>query len=220
MDTTKLVDYLEELKANNEKPWFDANRRRYEALRSEFQSLVGTLIKSIGSFDKELADLTPAGAMFRINRDIRFSKDKSPYKTSFSAMFVQGKKSVDHPAGYYFHINAEDELFVAAGIYMPSPPVLAKVRKAIAQDHSRLTSILDAPAVKDAFGGLEGEKLKTMPRDYSADHPAAEYLKYKGFILVSTEQATKSSGDALAAHIADRFRLTYPFVTFLREATA
>lgn len=217
MFTADLVSYLEELRANNNKPWFEANRRRYEGLRAQFVELVEKIIDRSAKFDPALADLAAKDTLFRINRDIRFSKDKSPYKTTFSAAFSPGKKDSARP-GYYLCINADDELLVAAGLHQPPPAELLKVRQAIAANGQKLESIVSEPAFRKIFGELEGEKLKTMPREFPAEHPYAAYLRHRDFTVGSTEQASSIADDTLAAHIAGVFGQAYPLIRFLREA--
>jgi len=220
MNTDALVDFLQELHANNNKAWFTGNRPRCDSLRADFQTLVETLITQCSEFDSALADISPSQAMFRINRDIRFSKDKTPYKTTFSAMLVRGKKSAHGEPGYYIHIDHDDVLMVAGGAYMPETPSLTKMRAAIAADVSGFKSIVDAPAVKQLFGDIGGDALKSVPKEYGADHPAAEYLKLKGYVLFSSTEASTITADALAPHIVDRCRAASPLVKFLRKAVA
>jgi len=218
MNAADLVDFLQELRANNNKTWFDANRPRYDALRADFLADVTAIIKSVHDFDKELGEISPSNALFRINRDIRFSKDKSPYKTTFSAMLVPGKKSAHGQPGYYFHISADDVLMVAGGAYMPEPPALSIMRKAVAEHHKAFDKIVKEAVANGPFDELGGEKLKKMPKEFDAEHPAAEYLKQKGFILwIEREASTVPAGD-LVDNVLAGFRAASPLVRFLRDA--
>jgi uncharacterized protein (TIGR02453 family) len=216
MFTKELVDYLGELRANNNKPWFEANRSRYDKLRSQFTEQVDRIIAESSKFDPALAGIETSSALFRIYRDVRFSKDKSPYKSTFSAALSPEKKEGGRP-GYYLCIDADGELLVGAGIHEPPAPQLQKVRQGIAKDGKKLDAILADPKFQKAFGRLEGERLKNVPRDFPADHPYAEYLKYKSFTAGCTEPVTKISDDAFAPHIAALFATAYPLVKFLRE---
>jgi len=218
MNTTDLVDFLQELRANNNKIWFDTNRARYDALRADFLADVTAIVDGVRGFDDKLGDISPANALFRINRDIRFSKDKSPYKTTFSAMLVPGKKSAHGQPGYYFHISADDELMVAGGAYMPEPPVLLIMRKTIAENHGAFDKIVKQAIGSGQFGELGGEKLKKMPKEYDADHAAAEYLKHKGYILFSSTEASSLSNTSVVDHVLTRFRAAAPLVRFLRDS--
>lgn len=215
-----LIDFLQELRANNSREWFDRNRPRYDGLRADFLAAVTAILDRTAAVDEGVAGLSAPDCLFRINRDIRFSKDKSPYKTTFSAMLVHGKKSTEAKPGYYVHIDADDDLIVAGGSYMPDMPSLTKFRKAIAEDVRGFRKIVEAANVKSTFGPLGGESLKTVPREYGADHPAADYLKLKGYILVSHSEASALSGDALVDFVVDRFAASTPLIRFLRAALA
>jgi uncharacterized protein (TIGR02453 family) len=216
MNAADLVDFLQELRANNNKAWFDSNRSRYDALRSDFLADVTAIVEGVTGFDDKLGDISPSASLFRINRDIRFSKDKTPYKTTFSAMLVPGKKSAHGQPGYYFHIDADDELMAAGGAYMPETPVLAQMRRAIANDPAGFDKIV-RKSLGDVFPELGGEKLKSTPKEFGADHPAAEYLRHKGYILFSTVEASSLSGSAVVDHVLSRFRAASPLVRFLRD---
>lgn len=217
MYTADLVAYLEDLRAHNNKAWFESNRKRYDALRQQFVALVATVIDESPKFDPPLAGLSAPNTLFRINRDIRFSRDKSPYKATFSAALSPGKKDTTRP-GYYLCITADDELILGAGLHQPPAPELARLRQAIAADGQTLAAILNEPAFKRTFGGLDDEdKLKTMPRDYPPDHPFADYLRYKSFTVGNCEPASAISDDSLASHIAGVFKEAYPLVSFLRD---
>src|SRR5579883_1412104 len=216
MITAELVSYLEELRANNNKPWFEANRARYEKLRSEFTEQVDRIIAASSRFDPALSGLDAPSTLFRIYRDVRFSKDKSPYKATFSAALSPGKKASGGP-GYYLCIDADGELLVGAGIHEPLAPQLQVIRQGVARCGKELDPIVADPKFQRVFGKLGGERLKNVPRDFPADHPYAEYLKHKSFTVGCTEQAKKITDDAFAGHIADLFATAYPLVRFLRE---
>lgn len=179
--------FLRALRRNNRKEWFEANRDRYE------QSLRTPLRLLVEEVDVGLATLAPEivgtkRSLFRIHRDVRFSKDKSPYKTHAAVWFYHrdagrqvGDAAVHGGAGFYFHL-APDEVFTGGGVWMPPRPALARIRDAIAEDHATLEEILRAPAFRRRFGGLETEAmLKRMPRGYDAEHPAAELLRHQSF---------------------------------------
>jgi len=218
MNTADLVDFLQELRANNNKDWFDANRPRYDALRADFLADVTAIVEGVRAFDDDLGEISAAKALFRINRDIRFSKDKSPYKTAFSAMLVPGKKSAHGQPGYYFHINADDELMVAGGAYMPEPPALSVMRKAIADNPGAFDKIVKEATVDGPYDELGGEKLKKMPKEFDSDHPAAEFLKHKGYILWKEREASTLPAAEVVDNITAGFHAASPLVCFLRAA--
>ncbi|HEX5323649.1 MAG TPA: DUF2461 domain-containing protein [Capsulimonadaceae bacterium] len=216
MFTVELVGYLEELRAHNNKLWFEENRARYDELRSHFTEQVDRIIAASSKFDADLSGIDTRSALFRINRDIRFSKDKSPYKTTFSAALSPGKKEGGRP-GYYLCIDADGELLVGAGVHEPPAPQLQTFRRGIANSGKKLEAILAGPRLQKSFGALEGERLKNVPRDFPTDHSYAEYLKHKSFTVSRSEPVTKISDDTFAPHISDLFAAAYPLVRFLRE---
>src|SRR5919199_2897449 len=136
------LDFLGKLKQNNNKAWFDANRARYEEARAQFEDFVQLLIAEINKFD-DLGALSAKECIFRINRDIRFSKDKSPYKTNMGASIAPGGKKSTRQS-YYVHIAPHDRSFLAGGLYMPTPEQLAKFRQAIDRDAARFKRIINA----------------------------------------------------------------------------
>ncbi|MGO8673563.1 MAG: DUF2461 domain-containing protein [Capsulimonadaceae bacterium] len=219
MYAADLVAYLQELKKNNNKLWFDAHRDRYDNLRSQFAGLVTRVITTTARTDASVSELTAAQCLFQINRDIRFSKDKSPYKTTFSATLAVGPHGVARP-GYYFHIDAEGDLVVGAGLHDPDTQTLQRIRYAIDREGSRLASIAEVPAFQDAFGDLGGEQLKSVPREFAPDHPYGRFLRYKSFTVDRRDLALSLTDDALPNRIAGLFAVASPLVAYLREVIA
>src|SRR6218665_718121 len=163
----KPISFLKALKNNNSKEWFDANKDKYLAAKEEFEGLVDQLIKGIHKFDKQLpADMKGKDCTFRIYKDVRFSKDKTPYKTNMGASINPGgKKSL--VAGYYFHLEPGGNSFLAGGVYMPEPPVLNVVRQEIDYNPEPLLKVLKSAAFKKYFKGLDEEgQLKTAPKSF------------------------------------------------------
>ena len=218
MNVRALVSFLAGLKAHNRKPWFDAHRAEYDALRAEFADLVQQVIMRVAGFEPEVGAVSPRECVFRIYRDVRFSKDKSPYKTQFSAAIGPGGRR-GGSAGYYFHVDAAGLLLVAGGIYAPDARQLERIRRAIARDPRRLEAILSAPRFGRLFGGLyEEDKLKSAPRGYAAGHPAIERLKLKRYVAWSERPVSALRGKDLAAHVAREFQALEPLVAWLRAA--
>jgi uncharacterized protein (TIGR02453 family) len=176
-----LLQFLSQLKQNNQREWLEANRAAYEATREEFIVFVGKLIKELYLLEPGVSMLEPKDCIFRIHRDIRFSKDKTPYKTHYGAYFAEGgKKSTK--AGYYLHIEPGGKSMLAGGVYMPTPEDLKKIRQEIDYNGEQLRSILNHADFKRHYGTITGEKLKTTPKGYSPEHPEVELLKQKDFI--------------------------------------
>lgn len=222
MHVRDLTQFLAELSKNNNRAWFVMNKPRYDILREEFLALVTRLIADIGKFDGEVADCNPKKALFRINRDMRFSHDKSPYKTTFSASILpNGRKKPSDGGGpaYYFQINAEGILLFAVGEYMPPSDRLRAIRNHVIEDDIGFAKLLKNKKLSAIFGGLQEEgKLTRPPKGFDADVPHIEYVKLKSFI-VWTEVALKPTyPEDLKKDLVEGFKAAYPLVTWLRQA--
>jgi uncharacterized protein (TIGR02453 family) len=181
--------FLRGLRRNNNREWFLNNRERYESeVRGPMKALVEELDVRLAELAPEIVG-DPKRSMFRIHRDVRFSNDKSPYKTNAACWLYHmdagrgvGGEAAHGGAGFYFDIGP-DEAWVGGGIWMPPRPTLARLREEIDEEHASLVKILRAPALK-RFGGLSREAMLTrMPRGYDADHPAAELLRHQSFTM-------------------------------------
>jgi uncharacterized protein (TIGR02453 family) len=226
MHVNDLTRYLTELTDNNNRAWFVMNKPRYDILREEFLALVTDLIGQIAKFDPLVLGCNPKKALFRINRDVRFSNDKSPYKTRFSAAIVPGdlkKPSQGGGAAYYFHLDAKGELFFAVGEYMPPPDRLKQIRQNIADNGAGLVKILKTKKIKDAYGGFPDEdKLKRPPKGFDVDHPQIELIKLKHF-MVWNRIATKSlkadsKSELILQTLVSNYKVAYPIACWLRDA--
>jgi len=163
--------------------------------------------------------VSPQDALFRINRDVRFSRDKRPYKTTFSAAVCPQGRNSGLPV-YYFQINEVGELLIAGGVYMPAREVLGPVRKYIAEQPERLAAVLADPAFVATFGTLEGERLKRPPQGYDENTPGIEFIKLKSFIASRTPQDWLARVDTLADEIVAACQALWPLITWLRGALA
>ncbi len=212
--------FLTELKTHNDREWFTANKPRYEAAHKEFLQFIDTLISEIGAFDPGIRHYTAKDCVFRIYRDVRFSKDKSPYKTHFGAHITPAaKKSEIHTrAGYYLHLEPGATM-LAGGAYMPESKWLKAIRQEIAYNTTEFLGILNNADFKKYFGKMEGEKLKTTPNDYPADHPAIELLKHKSFLAAHYCTDEQALSDGFLKHCAGVFRALRPFDSFLNRST-
>ena len=218
MNLRRLVRYLQGLKRHNNKPWFEAHRLEYDALREDFEDLVEQMILLIGKHDPAVRGASPRECIYRIHWDVRFSQDKSPYKSHFAATIGPGSKKGGRP-GYYLHIDAAGKLLVAAGLYKPERRELEKVRRSILRRPKQLEAIANGKKFRRLFGGLsESDKLKSAPRGYPADHPQVELLKLRSFIAWNERPVTKLRPDGAAAYAAETARALHPLVAYLRAA--
>lgn len=213
------LQFLKGLSKNNNKPWFDAHRTAYETAKKDFENFIHSILQKHGTKDSSIASLDARKCMFRINRDVRFSKDKSPYKTNMGAsMTAGGKKSP--LAGYYFHMEP-GKSFVGGGLYMPMPDQLAKVRQEIDYNLEEFKKIVGSKKFKDAFGGLdtsEGIQLSRVPKGYEADNPAAEFLRLKSFIAFTDITDSEITSKELSKKVLKAMETIQPLLTFLNRA--
>jgi uncharacterized protein (TIGR02453 family) len=221
MHIRDLIQFLDELSENNNRAWFVMNKPRYDILRAEFLEVVTKLISDISKFDPEIAGCNPKKALFRINRDMRFSHDKSPYKTTFSAaLTASGLKKPSQGGGpaYYFHIDAQGTLLLAGGEYMPPSDRLRAIRQQVIADAAGFTKVLKNKKLKDSFGDLRDEgKLTRPPKGFDADAPHIEYVKLKNFIVWKETSLKKRLPADLRKEVAAGFKDAYPLVAWLRQ---
>ncbi|KIA85175.1 DUF2461 domain-containing protein [Flavobacterium sp. AED] len=176
------LQFLDDLKANNNRDWFLENKKRYEVVKKEYQQLVADLLDVMKPMDSALEMLEVKNCTFRINRDIRFSKDKTPYKSHLGVWLSSGAKGLNR-SGYYIHLE-KGASFIAGGLYCPEAEDLKKMRKEIAYFHDDLEAILEEKNFKKEFKDFdrnEKNTLKNPPRGYEKEHPAIEFLKLKSF---------------------------------------
>jgi uncharacterized protein (TIGR02453 family) len=179
------LDFLSAINCNNNRDWFISNRPAYLESKVNFESFVQNIINEIIKFEPIMKGLEAKSCVFRINRDIRFSNDKSPYKSHFGAFIVQGgKKNGDKFAGYYFHIEPGKSI-MAGGAYTPPAPWLSAIREKISDSPDEFIKITKAKDFLKYFGSVDGEKLKTAPKGYPKDHPNIELLKLKSYLVVN-----------------------------------
>jgi uncharacterized protein (TIGR02453 family) len=220
MNAVRTVKFLRDLKAHNHKAWFDAHRAEYDAVRAELAELVQQVILLVGKFDPAVRPVTAKDAMYRIHRDIRFSKDKRPYKTNVGAAIHPGGRKGEMP-GYHFHIDANGEVMVAGGLYMVTPQQLRAVRAAIARQPGKLRAIVRSRAFRTTFGGLDDtDRLQRPPRGVAPDHPDLELLKLKRYVAWTEWPVAKVPAKALPGRIAATARVLHPLIVYLRGAVA
>lgn len=217
METT--FKFLKQLAKNNRKEWFDANRKTYETSKAEFEAIVKSVIDKSVVFDAKLAGLEAKKCLFRINKDVRFSKDKSPYKLNMGASINPGGKKSEVP-GYYIHVEP-GKSFLAGGSYQPRPEVLAAIRQEIDYNSAEIRKILNAKDFKTYFKELEQEgKLKTAPKGYEKDHPEIDLLQHRNFIMIHYLKDEDVMNKNFPAYAAKVFKAMLPFNEFLRGCMA
>lgn len=217
MINPELFRFLKELKKNNYKEWFDENRFLYNSLRKEFEQFINLVIAEIGQFDRLSAQTTASASIFRINRDIRFSNNKEPYKTNFGAFIAKGGRKGQN-AGYYVHIEP-GECFLAGGIYMPSAPVLKAIRSEIFENLDAFRQIVNARSFKQHFGTeFWGDKLSSAPRGFPKDFEGLDYLKYKHYTIFKQEPDNIYTKPTLMKEIKNVFQAMAGFNSFLNHA--
>src|SRR5688572_5382305 len=177
----ETVEFLKKLAKNNNREWFNANKNAFVKANDNVIAMTGDLMSRIAKFDPEVAGLDPKSCVFRIYRDVRFSKDKSPYKTNLGAFIAPGGKKTMSP-GYYFHVQPR-MFFAAAGKHLPDPGELLKIRQAVAANTKEFLKIVEDKKFRVRFGELDGDRLSKPPKGFSADHPALDYLKLKSFTV-------------------------------------
>lgn len=208
--------FLKKLKANNNRDWFEANRGSYEQAKAEFETFANALLDGVKKFDKGIDPaLTAKQCMFRINRDVRFSKDKSPYKTNMgAAMAPGGRKSTT--AGYYLHIEP-GKSFLAGGVYMPEPPQLQAIRQEIDYNGAPLVKLLKSANFKRYFKGLDEDgKLARPPKGYDESHPLIDLLKNKHFIVSHALTDAQVTDAKAVSYIVSGMKTMHPFLEYLR----
>ncbi len=213
------LKFLRDLKKNNNKPWFEKNRKVYEDAKADYAAFVQKVIDQHGRKDPSIKNLVAKDCLFRINRDVRFSKDKSPYKTNFGAYINGGgKKSI--LGGYYFHCEPGSS-FTGGGLWMPMPPELSKVRQEIDYNFSDFKKIVQSKKFKSVFNELSRDPeyvLSRVPKGYEADNPAAAYLKMKSFVVLVSFKDSDLTSSSLLKKTLNAFETLQPFLQFINTA--
>jgi len=212
------LEFLSDLKRHNDRDWFIKNRGRYDEARANYESFVQALIDEISGFDPILKGLEVKSCTYRINRDIRFSNDKTLYKTHLGAFIVRGgKQNGDRYAGYYFHVEPSGNSMIAGGAYIPPKPWLSAIREKIDEQGDQLLKIISRKDFIEFFGEIEGEKLKTVPKGYPRDHPYIELLKLKSFLAAKMISDRDVISDGCFDLIIRASRVMKPLNDFLND---
>ncbi len=219
MNLTHILKFLKTLSKNNDRAWFEKNKGDYILAKEEFELFVEKVLEELIKFNRSLAGLNPKKLPFRIYRDVRFSKDKSPYKINMGAGFSPNGKLVQEP-GYYLHIQPGGS-FVAGGIYMPDPANLSKIRQEIDYNGEKLEKIMKDRKFKKWFKSFSDfDKLKTVPKGYAKDHPRLDWLKHKTFIVSHAFTDAEVKDKNFLKKITEASKTMKPLIEYLKEAIA
>ncbi len=213
------IKFLKDLKKNNTKEWFDKNKKVYEAAKQDFIQLTTDVLSGISKTDITVAHLEPKKCIFRINRDVRFSKDKSPYKTNFGMSIGKAGKS-SMAAGYYFHLEP-GQCFVGGGLYMPMPDETKKVRQEIDYNWTAFQKIITNKKFTATFGDVEISKeysLVRPPKGYDENNVAIKYIKLKSWVATTALNDEELTDKGLAKKIITIFETIKPLIDFLNNA--
>ena len=208
------LDFLGRLKKNNNREWFAKNKSKYEDAKNDFEVFIFELINDIAEFDDSVSGLQPKNCIFRIYKDVRFSKDKKPYKNGMGASIGKGDKKSDSP-GYYFHIEPAN-CFLAGGKYNPAPEQLRAIRIKILENTKEFEKIIKNKEFLKAFEKLwDNRNLKTVPRGFPKEHPAAEYLKYRSFFVLHKIKDEKALSKNMIDYSIKILKLIKPLNDFM-----
>lgn len=218
MELTNVLNFLKDLSRNNNKEWFQANKPVYQAALADFTAFTEVLIRNIASFDKDIASLTARECIFRIYRDVRFSADKTPYKSNFGAAFMKGGKKSPF-AAYYIHLEPGNS-FSGGGIWMPPGNILKAVRQEVYYHSGEFLKIIEKKKFKDTFGELSADKLQRPPMGFPKDFPQVELLKFKSYVVGNNMQDSTILSQEFPDKVSSNFKTMYPFIRFLNRAVS
>ena len=204
-----LFDFLKAVKKNNNRPWFTENKEIYQEQLAHFKLFANALKEKM-----EQQDEIEAMKVYRIYRDVRFSKDKTPYKSSFSGSFKRA--TALRRGGYYFHVEPGNTM-VAGGFWGPNSADMKRIRQEIAIDDQPLREILKSRSFKTNFGALEGETVKTAPKGFKKDHPAIDLLRHKQFLLTRRFSDREVLDKGFVMEAAKTFKAMLPFHNYMSE---
>jgi uncharacterized protein (TIGR02453 family) len=213
----KSLNFLRLIKEHNDREWFEENKDIYKAAFAEFSDFITSIMPSVKQQDTVLSYLEPKDAVFRIYRDVRFSRDKSPYKIHFAAYFSVGGRKSELP-GYYLHIQPGGGSFIAGGVWMPQPPVLKRIREEIDYNGDDLAEILSEEEFASNFPEISGDRLQTVPKGFPKDHKHLNLLQLKSFIVEKKFSDEEVLAPDFGEKCIDNIRIMQPFCSWLRLA--
>jgi len=215
MNFNNILAFLTELSKNNNREWFNSNKEKYLQVKTEFDQIIHEFIPRIRSIDPSIGSLEAKDCVFRIYRDVRFSKNKDPYKIHFGAYISQGGRK-GKKAGYYLHIQP-GQSFIAAGAYMPEPELLKEIRYEIIEKIVEFNKIIENKEFKKYFSTLQGEKLKTLPKGFPKDFEYLELLKLKSFEISHSLSEVQLDSPNINNYLLQLVEIAYPFNHFMNE---
>lgn len=207
------IRFLKQIKKHNDRTWFMAHKAQYDAAFEELITFADLVLAELRKHD-DIETPTGKKSLFRLYNDVRFSKDKSPYKLNLGGGFRRA--TALRRGGYYFHIQPGNS-FVAGGFWGPNPQDLNHIRQHVAADPEPLTTIITSKSFKKVFGSLQGEQVKTAPRGYTADHPAINLLRYKQYIIRHDFTDEEVMDPSFHKKVAQVFKDMRPFLDYMSE---
>ncbi len=207
------LTFLKQLKKNNNRPWFNEHKDDFIAAKQNMEELVAVMLGEVSKFDEQVVGLTPPDTMFRIYRDVRFAKDRRPYKIGFGAVLARGGRKHKY-AGYYLHVEP-DNTFLAGGMWQPDSEKLDSLRKSISRDSLKMRKIITTPNFKKYFKKLSGAALKTAPRGYAKDHPDIDLLRHKSFMMMHSVPDKDVVVNSFPMYAAKVFKAMKPLNDYL-----
>lgn len=209
----QVFNFLSSLSKNNDRDWFNEHKQEYLSAQEKTIAFAEELLGLMKTHD-EIETISGKKSLFRIYRDVRFSKNKAPYKNHFSGSF---KRATNHlRGGYYFHLEPNNS-FIACGFFQPNKEDLLRIRQEISVDAESIRSLIGTKEFKSNFGQLEGEQLKTAPRGFDKDHPDVDLLRYKSFYVTAHFTNNEVFSTEFAQTISDKFQLLRPYLNYFSE---
>lgn len=205
-----VFSFLKDLEQNNNRDWFAKNKPHYVTVNEHFKALAEEVNEGMQKHDK-----IEKMKLFRIYRDVRFSKNKAPYKTNVSCAFTRATKALR--GSYYLHLEPGGKSMIGAGFWQPEPADLKRIREEIANDATSLRNIINSTSFKDHFGELKGEQLKTAPKGYPKDHPDIDLLRYKSFLVSKYFTDKEVESPNFSKEVLKYFKATRPFFDYMSE---
>lgn len=211
-----ILDFLKDLNHNNNKEWFDENRKRYEEAKNQMLFFTDLMIQEIRKFDSDLPPMNAKDCLFRIFRDVRFSKNKLPYKTNMGSFIAAGgRKSIR--AGYYIHIDAESS-FLGGGVWCPQPEPLKAIRSEIYDNAEDFKAVINDRKFVNYYKVIEGDRLKMAPKGFDKEFSDIDLLKYKSYAFTTPLSEEQLLSEGLIDYSVNAFEELYKANRYLNTA--
>ena len=207
----EVFGFLKKLKKNNDRDWFNANKKEYLAIHEDMIGFADSVLHQMNKYDN-IETISGKKSLYRIYRDTRFSNNKTPYKTHFGGVLKRATKQLR--GGYYFHIESGNS-FVGGGFWQPNPDDIKLIRADIADNADELRSIINSKDFIKTFGTLEGDQVKTAPKGYKKDHPDIDLLRYKQFLISKSFTDKEVLSEGFADKVVATFVAMRPFFDYM-----